>query len=103
MIIFIEQPDDPLYNEAADTLSQKLAEEAKDGAIIKLTTYEFQLMKSAHIVDLASKGNNCIELIEMNRNGNYIAICSEGVCIDDIIRIHQTTEMEFNIIRIDDA
>ena len=43
MMIFIEQPDSAALNEAANTLSEKLSEQAKEGAVIKLTPHEVQL------------------------------------------------------------
>ena len=96
MMIFIEQPDDWVNYEAANTLGEKLAKQAKEGAVIRLTTNEFELMKSAHIVGLGTKSNNEIDFIEIKHSHSYIAVCSKKVRLKDIEGIKITKPVSTN-------
>lgn len=83
MMIFIEQPDSAALNEAANTLTEKLSKQSREGAIIKLTTDEFELMRKAHVVGLGTKSGGEVELIEVKPGASYIAVLSDKVNIED--------------------
>ena len=99
MMIFIEQPDSVTLNEAANTLSEKLAEQAKEGAVIKLTPDEFELMRCAHVVGLGTKSSGEVELIEIKREASYIAVLSENVNIDDFVMVTKRSGARIHGIR----
>lgn len=98
MIIFIEKPEDALFSVASNTLVKKLSKEATPGAVIQLTTDEMSLMLSAHVVGVSSKPNP-IELIEVDRDKKYIAVCDQSVNLDDLVRLIDSAKLAIRIVR----
>jgi len=98
MIIFIEQPLEATLYEAADTLAEKLLVQARPNAIIKLTTDEMELMRTAHIVGISSKSSP-VELIEIDRDKSYIAVCDNSVVLTDLISLISKAKLAIRIVR----
>lgn len=98
MIIFIEKPEDVLFSDASNSLVKKLSKQAKPGAVIQLTTDEMSLMASAHIVGVSNKSNP-IELIEVDRDKKYIAVCDQSVNLEDLVRLIDSAKLGIRIVR----
>lgn len=98
MITFIEKPNVQSLSEAADSLAEKLSTEAKPHAVIKLTSDEYELMRNAHIVGIPNKSNP-IELVEIDKDKIYIAVCNESVNIRDLTKFIEIAELKMRIVR----
>ena len=106
MMIFIEQPKEAAYHEAADTLSEKLARQGGEGAVIVLSEEEMTLMREAHIIGLSDKSNP-VELMELKKGGKYLALCDKRVNLDDLIRLlpilTEIDDIRIGIVRIKES